>query len=306
MIHISEILSHYGLAERAPVTLIRESGDNVVYSIGNRSKAILRISKHLSPDEIGFENDALIHLERAHVHVPKIIPTIDGQRCVVVDGMPAVLFEFISGRHLTIDKDHHPTQEEAHNAGMELGALAAAGVSFVSDHPRTRSIATELERAMRDRDVFMDTFEGGRRFISEVEEALASFRSYTGPTGLIHNDFRPSNVLFGEQSDVVAILDMDWSCVGPLIKDLALAALEWSCPDRADVPDMSLLHAFVDGYDLRAPHKIEPTGELFTWIRYSALSDSCTYLCDLIGDPVAEKRITRSYMYRKFLYFSKL
>jgi len=87
---------------------------------------------------------------------------------------------------------------------------------------------------------------------------------------------------------------------------LALAVVEWSFPDSRAEPDWELFDAFLAGYNSVAKTKYEKGILLYSWIKFSILSDACTYFCDLADNADSTKKITDSYMYRKYLFFKKL
>jgi glycosyltransferase involved in cell wall biosynthesis/Ser/Thr protein kinase RdoA (MazF antagonist) len=304
---IRGILPHYGFKEDGIIVLIRESADNLVFKIEDGDKkAILRISKRLHFDDIRFEYEAMQYLKKNGVQTPELIVTDQGELYVDIDGSVAVMLKFIEGKHCQIDKDHLPSEVLAHNAGRELGKLSRVGFGFRTDSTRHRNIFTELNRAVAMADIFERDFEGGKEFIAQVREAITFAERSTSEQGLIHNDYRAGNVFFDDSDQVCGIIDFDWACQGPLVKDLALAIVEWSFPDGAAAPDQAIFDAFLEGYNSESTHKWSVRdGELNSWIRFATLSDACTYFCDIASDPNSTKRAIRSFMYRKYLFFSR-
>jgi len=119
----------------------------------------------------------------------------------------------------------------------------------------------------------------------------------------VHNDYRPGNVFFGGDK-VSAILDFDWSCKGPAIKDVAHALCEWSFPDAAKRHWQDVFDTFLKGYNQMAKNKIKLDNNLYRWICFSCLSDTATYFTDFANENTF-KKIASSYMYQKFLYFGR-
>jgi len=297
---ITEILKGYDLAETTPVTLLRESSDNKVFVIGQKNKKILRISKKLPAEDIKFEYEAIKRLADGGIPVPKWLVTKSGDLYTLIDGKVAVLFDFLEGHHIEVT----PTSTQAFNAGKGLGFMSNTASGFTS--LRSRNIFSELERAVALANIFVEQFEGGKEFIDQVKEALVFGKNQTEVEGFIHNDYRPSNVFFDDENEFAGIIDFDWSCIGPLVKDLALAVVEWSSPDGSTEPNFKIFDSFLDGYNSAANYKWLKGEKLYSWIKFATLSDTATYFCDRIEDPNLEKRITRSYMYKKYLFFSKI
>ncbi len=303
---IKKALQDYNLDEISPITLLRESGDNLVYVIGEKDKKILRISKRLPIEDIKFEYEATEFLLKGGVTVPKWLTTKTGDFYTLIDSNVAVLFDFIEGHHIEVDKDHLPTQTQAYNAGKGLGLMSNASASFTSTSLRKRNIFSEFNRVISMSEIFINKFEGGQEFVDQVKEMIKFGKNQNESAGFIHNDYRSSNVFFNDSDGLVGIIDFDWSCIGPIIKDLALAVVEWSFPDGATEPDFKIFDSFLDGYNSIANNKWQKDEKLYSWIKFATLSDASTYFCDLADDPDSTKRIIKSYMYRKFKFFSDL
>ena len=302
---IEKILDNYDLIEKKPINFLRESADNFVFVIGRVNKSILRISKRLPINDVIFEMELLKHLDSKGVPVSRVIKNKDGLPYSLIDASVCVIFEFMDGVHIKIDKDHLPTKIQAFNAGKNLGLFAEAAKDFIPTSERRRDVFMELNRVLSHEEYFTKNFEGGPEFISQVKEALKFGMSKKGKMSVIHNDYRPSNVFFNSADSVVGLIDFDWACVGPSIKDLALAIVEWSFPDGSDNPDMNIFDEFLSGYNSVVSNKIQKDENLFRWITFTTLSDSATYFCDLVEDRNSTKRVIRSFMYRKYFYFKK-
>lgn len=304
---LEKILNQYNISEVAPIEMIRESGDNHVYTIGNKEKNILRVSKRLPIEDVQFEYEVLQHLSKNNFPVPAWIKTKDGNFYASTEDIEvAVMFGFLEGYHVSINKENLATKEQAYTAGRALGTMAEIGKTFKPSSTRTRNIFSELERAIENEETFKRDFEGGEKFIVEVKQAIKFGKENKLPVGLIHNDYRAGNVFFKNDKEINGVIDFDWSCVGPLIKDLALGVLEWSCSDGRTEPDFNIFDAFLDGYNSVSKEKYIKGKELHSWIMFAALSDTATFFCDRLNNPEQKKSINYSYMYHKYLFFSKL
>ncbi len=302
---LKNIIGQYDLKDAAKLKFVRESSDNIVYSIGSSNKKILRISKRLPAEDIKFEFDVFEHLSKNNFPIPKWNKTKNGKIFVQNKDNVAVLFDFLDGYKAKVDKDNLPNKNQCHTAGKNLALMHNLGLNFKSDSSRKRNIFSELERAIERKDIFTDQFEGGKEFVEQVKEVVEFAKNDKSTTGLIHNDYRPSNVIFKNDNEISGVIDFDWSCNSPLIKDLALAAVEWSFPDGRTEPSWELFSAFLEGYNSVANNKYEKGSLLYSWIKFATLSDACTYFCDLADDTESAKKIMKSYMYRKYLFFCK-
>ncbi len=303
---VQKILDQYDIPEILPIKMIRESGDNKVYQIGEKNKKILRLSKRLPIEDVKFEYEALQHLYLNSFPVPAWIKTQEGNFYATSEDVEvAVIFDFLEGYHVVIDRENLPTKDQAYTAGRALGQISEIGKSFTPSSARRRNIFIELERVVQNENVFKKEFEGGEDFVVQVKEAIKFGRESKSPVSLIHNDYRAGNVFFKTDQEISGVIDYDWSCIGPSIKDLALGVLEWSFPDGRTKPDLEIFDSFLDGYNSVSAIKFSKGKELFSWIKFAALSDVSTFFCDRLSNPELKKKIAYSYMYLKYLYFSK-
>ena len=301
---ITETLSKYSLAENEPVALLRESSDNIVYMVGNTDKKILRVGKKTALTEVAFEHDVLERLENNSVPVPAWVLTKSGDICAqTTDGRVAVVFGNVPGYHASFDGELS-TNKHAFSAGQILGLIARAGEDFVPQHSRTRTVYSELEKALTHEKEISTYLEGGAQFIKEVRSIIELTKRYVTPEGLLHNDYRPGNVFFSDPENISGVIDFDWSCMGPLIKDVAHGAMEWSFQDGESEPNQETFSRFISGYNSSAKRPFTDQVEIYLWAMQAALADTATYFCDRLGTDSSIRRVSSSFMYRKFLYFS--
>jgi len=306
--NLTNIIKQYNLNESVSLQLIKESADNIVCSVGDKNKKILRISKRLPIGDIEFEFAIFEYLSKNNFLVPKWNKTKDGKIFARNGNTIAVLFDFLDGYQVKVNKDNLPNKNQAYVAGKNLALLHNIGLNFKSDLPRKRNIFSELKRALGKNKIFISGLEGGKEFIKQVEDAIEFGEEDKSINGLIHNDYRPGNVIFKNDNEISGVIDFDWSCNGSIIKDLALAVVEWSFPDGRIKPDKELFDEFLAGYNSVAKTKYEKGILLYFWIKFTTLSDACTFFADANEGQYSDKvinNVDQCYMYQKFLYFLK-
>lgn len=306
--NLTNIIKQYNLSEPVNQRLIRESADNIVYSVEGKDKKILRISKRLPIEDIEFEFAIFEHLSKNNFPVSKWNKTKDGKIFARSRDTIAVMFDFLEGYQVKVDKDNLLNKVQVYTAGKYLALMHNASLGFKTDSPRKRNILSELERVISVRQIFIDKFEGGKDFLKQVEDAVKFGGEDKSTIGLIHNDYRPGNVIFKSDDEISGVIDFDWSCVGPVVKDLALAVVEWSFPDGRTEPSIELFDAFLAGYNSVAKTKYEKDVLLYSWIKFTTLSDACTFFADVSEGEYSDKvidNIGQCYMYKKYLYFNK-
>lgn len=302
---IEQILTLYPFDSSYAPTLLKEGIDNDIYVFKNisGSRAVLRISKRDVTETIEFETKLLCHLFEHQAPVAELLPTRNGDLWGVIDGIVVVAFRFVPGTTLLVENNAKPDTRYACTTGGALGRLHTAGLSFTYDDSKRRTIFTEYERALLRRNSIVK-LEDGPEFLTTIESYLKWAREYKGDIGIIHNDFIPSNILFNKFS-VSAVVDFDWSCRGPLIKDLGIALAEWSLPDGLDRHWEDIFKAFLEGYNTTSPDKILADADLYKWICFSCLSDACTFFADLLKKDSRVTNVMQCRRYKKFLYFDK-
>lgn len=286
---------------------LRESSDNFVFLVSsNECKYVARFSKKTTEQDILFELEFISNLRKNAFPAPEIIPTTSGDNfCLYEGSFICVLFRFYEGK--SVDKNIPNMMDYVTLAGENLGNLHTLTENMALTMPRNRTILSELERVIEKKGVFISEFNNGELFIKEVEWAISFSRQENdSKKGIIHNDYRIHNLLFKNSSTIKVILDFDWSCPGPLIKDVALALVEWSFFDGDRQPKLDIMETFLNAYNKTAPLKLSLDKRLYDWMKFSCLSDTATYFCDRIGSENLKKDINKSYMYQKYKYFYQL
>lgn len=252
-------LAFWGLQD-SPTTLIA-ARENRVYRVdAPGGPLVLRLHRagYRSRAELASELDWMAELSRQGVRVPEPIPTLQGDRCVEVNGRLADILTFLDGQPLmsaghwaeTFPPEHSASQigktlADLHTlsdrwkrpAGFSRPHWNAAGLVGPTplwgrfwENPHLTASQRTLFTAFRDR----------------AEQDLAAF----GPAldyGLIHADAVPENVLVSP--DGVFLIDFDDGGFGFRLFDLATAANRL---DRHD-PTGRTSARFLQGYQDRRP-----------------------------------------------------
>ena len=304
---MKELLRQYGIPETAGTNLIRDTDYNAVYLVNGDLPKILRISKRLNEEDIYFELDVLRYLSQNSFPTAIWYPTKKNQPFAKTrDGRIGTLFEYVKGDHVEISPREKPDKTLVHEAGKTLGNLHSLTIDYSPEHVRSRNIYTEFDRVLKNSDQFSAYFEGGEDFVEQVQQMVDFAKGQQTKSGVINNDYRVGNVFYNTDGRVIAVIDFDWACVGPLVKDLALGLVEWSFPDGADKPWNDLFVEFLNGYNKNAPEKWELDNNLRSWIMFACLSDASTYFTDLMKDPNNAKKSLGSFMYNKYLFFKDI
>ena len=304
---ISKILNNYNI-KNAKVSLIRETLYNNVYKIIQRDEEyVLRIGSHINKEDVIFETELLSYLFENKFPCPRVFKTKNEQSFLEIDSKIAVLFSFIKGVHIEVSKNILPTPEQVFQVGKNLALFHnLTNNKFNSSAVKRRTLVTEINRVINNKDKFVLHYENDNTFIPLLEEIINYIKNTNDKIGIVHNDLRYHNIFFNDDNNtIIGIIDYDWSCPGQIIKDVAHTALEWSFPDGNEAPNMDLFNACIEGYNSLAEIKVSINNTLYYWVVISAIADASTYFMDRIDINNPIKKKLSSYMYQKALYFNK-
>jgi Ser/Thr protein kinase RdoA (MazF antagonist) len=286
--------------------IFRDGPDNTIWSVfGGSERYMARFSKRDVSKDIKFETSWMEILSRSGVPVAELVKTVSLEDFAFIDSTSVVVVSrYIEGKHLSFSDDKNTFLKATRNAAVALAKMHNVSTEKSIDLPRSRSVLFEFQRIIDQRDLIAEKIPGGNGLVKEVENAIKWISEQKTPLVLIHNDFRIGNVLFDNFYAVKAILDFDWSCMGPAIKDVAHSLAEWSFPDGAPKHDEEIFSAFLESYNKETREQVKRDSDLFKWISISCLSDACTFIIDRLKDGQI-KPANYSYMYLKSVYFLK-
>ncbi|REF36394.1 phosphotransferase enzyme family protein [Thermasporomyces composti] len=207
-------------------------------------------------------------LRDAGMPIPALIPTIDEQPWISVDGRLVEVEEYVA-------HDAHMDTWTRLDAGMPLlgrihATLAGVGASTETRYPdfanavdATDALATTARGVARIRSWGDSVRRDVQRMCDEAEELadiVAAAEAASPPTRrqLVHGDFWDNNVLF-RCGNVAAVIDFDFLGHRPRVDDLALtlffADLTLTPPEDERIP---LLRRLVDRYESGLDHPLAP------------------------------------------------
>jgi homoserine kinase type II len=193
----------------------------------------LRVNEGKRDEDVAAEAELVHRLREGGLPTPEVLRTRSGEWFTRAHGKPATLFPWTDGR----EAEPHPDRPETMRVvGRALALLHRAGARLqAASLPRNHYALDELERRL-------GSFAGDARLAEIVpaltaELARARKRSATAfPSGLIHQDLFPDNLLVDASGALVAVLDLEQATYGRYVYDLAVAATSWCWDGRAHPP----------------------------------------------------------------------
>jgi len=182
----------------------------------------LRLNEGKRDEDVAGEV-ALVDRLRAHgLATPEIVRAQDGRAIVQAAGRPVTLFPWLDGR-------------EAHPDAKDPATVALAGAALAQLHRAGWGMrAEELPRnhySLEALSARLESFADDLR-VADIVPALRyeldrARRRRTLPSGLIHQDLFPDNVLVDGGGALVAVLDFEQATWGMYVYDLAVAINAW-------------------------------------------------------------------------------
>lgn len=244
--------------------------------------------------EFNTENLARIleHFLARRLPVPRPLRTQEGSSSKPLMARQAMLVSWLSGKPAS-----QPNEKHCKLAGQVLARLHVAGQDLENigknlfgagswrDYFETFRDRLELESASASRTVAKELDFLDRNWPSDL------------PSGLVHADFFPDNLLF-EKGAVSGVLDFYYACEDFFAYDLAIALTAW-CGRAEEWPHRALTRSFLGGYESARSIKTSERRALPILLRGACLRVALTRLDDWIATPknaMVKKKNPMEYM----------
>ena len=164
-----------------------------------------------------------------------------------LNGRPAAIVEWLTGAWLRA-----PSADELAQAGAALAEFHLKAADFAAR--RANPVGPAQWRALLNRSAPAAATAEDRDLVSACRAALDRIGDpFAGdlPSGAIHADYFPDNVLF-DQGKLSGVIDFYFGCDGPFAYDLAIALTAWGFNgDGWEIPGAA--DAFRRGYEAVRP-----------------------------------------------------
>jgi homoserine kinase type II len=265
---LGDVVSLTGVAEGVENTNFRLETTTGVY-------ALTLFEKRVDPDALPFYLGMMEHLAARGAPAPAPQRMRSGEVIGVLNARAAAIVQWLPGAWLRT-----PGLSDQRTAGRMLAEMHRAIRDFPMTRPNALGPSSWRElidvcafRAKGDDAVFLSQIE------AEYAELLAAWPR-TLPSGVVHADYFPDNVLFSD-GKITGVIDYYFACTDFFAYDLAIALNAWGFkPDGS--PDAAALSAFLAGYESVRPLSPEEAQALPILCRGSAVRFTLTRLHDLL------------------------
>jgi homoserine kinase type II len=217
---LENFLGLYGIG--APLTFkgIAEGVENSNFFLRTEEGAFILTlyEKRVQAGDLPFFLGLMEHLSARGIACPLPVRQSGGALFGALNGRPAALLTFLNGVSL-----RHPDAEHCAAAGAALAALHEAGSGFALQRPNAlgpqgwRDLAAKVAGGA----------DGVEKGLGElIQTALALPWPHGLPSGVIHADLFPDNVLF-MNGQVSGVIDFYFACNDAFAYDLAVLLNAW-------------------------------------------------------------------------------
>ena len=275
----AEFLRAYDIGTLAELTGIRQGVENSNYYLStNKGRFVLTLyEKRVAEEDLPFFIALMEHLAQKNLPSPLPIKTTQGRALNHIAGRPAALTSFLYGRAVT-----RITSTECAALGKALASMHVA----VSDFKMKRVNSLSLPGWEK---LFLLTKERANEVYSGLADILGSELAYLKahwpknlPSGIIHADLFPDNVLF-DGAQLCGLIDFYFACDDFFAYDLAICLNAWCFESNNGAFNITKARALMAGYEAVRPLTKEEKEALPLLSRGSAIRFILTRLYDWIN-----------------------
>ncbi|MCK5556239.1 MAG: homoserine kinase [Alphaproteobacteria bacterium] len=280
--HISEedlkqYLTLFDIGELVSFEGIADGVENTNYKlVTTQSMYVLTLfEKRTKAEDLPFCINFIEYLRSKGIPCPTIIKSRSGEKTVPFQGKPAIIATFLEG-----DWPQHIEEFHATNIGSTLARMHLAGEKFEMHQNNGISLPVwkKLIASCGDK---ADSIEPGLfLFLQKELEYLEKNQPHDIPSGAIHTDLFPDNVLFTGQK-LTGVLDFSFSCTEAFVYDLMMTLNSW-CFTSTGMQDTKKSAALLNAYQKERPLTTQELEALPYFGRAAALRIVSTRLYDML------------------------
>lgn len=268
---IGRLLSYKGIAEGV-------ENSNFMLHTDTDPYFLTLYEKRVDPDDLPFFLGLMEHLAENGINCPLPVHRNDGKIIGELAGRPAALITFLEGLSV-----RRPTTAHCRSVGEALANLHLAGRAFPGKRSNALSISDWRPLWEKSR-IGADQVEKGLQ--DEIEADLSELESQwpvSLPTGIIHADLFPDNVLFlGDERP--GLIDFYFACNDVFAYDISICLNAW-CFEKDYAFNLTKSTALLAGYQNVRSLEAAEIDALPLLARGSALRFMLTRLFDWLNTP---------------------
>ena len=268
---VGELLSYKGIAEGV-------ENSNFLLHTTSGSFFLTLYEKRVAKDDLPFFLGLMAHLAGHGISCPQPVKMRSGETLGTLAERPAAIIDFLEGVW-----PRKPSVAHCSAVGQALAKMHLAGRDFAMSRANALSVSgwRPLFEAAESR---ADELQHGLRTLltAELDHLEKSWPKHL-PSGVIHADLFPDNVLFlGER--VSGIIDFTFACNDMLAYDVAICLNAW-CFESDYSFNVTKARAFLNAYGRERQLSDAEQNALPLLARGAALRFLLTRLVDFLNVP---------------------
>ncbi|AHA27535.1 homoserine kinase [Candidatus Liberibacter americanus] len=239
---LKSFIEEYKIGKLNSVEPIIDGIENSNFTINTSTgKFILTIyEKRLNENDLPFFIGLLNHSIENGLKCPKPIPRNDGKIYGILSGRPANIFSYIKGKSLNEINNNHCKE-----VGKILAIMHQKTKNFKAH--RKNDLSLPEWKILWKKCLIYDIDDHLKKEIDYELDFLKNFWPKNLPTGIIHADLFPDNVLFCK-NHIAGLIDFYFACNDFLMYDFAVCFNAW-CFNKDNAYDQSKGKAIFEGYN---------------------------------------------------------
>jgi len=284
---LGSFLQKYDVGQAISFKGIAEGIENSNYLLDTTSdRFILTLyEKRTNAADLPYFLGLMSHLATKGLPAPLPISDTAGNALQTLAGRPACMISFLQGVSTACIGESHCAE-----VGTALAHMHTALADYSPNRTNSMGLGAWAEIINMVKDE-ADSIEPGLKNLIEAEYAFLQAHWPTGlPTGTVHADLFPDNVLF-TGGKITGLIDFYFACTDMLALDLAICINAW-CFDDAHAFDAPRAKRLVEMYDTYRPLTPAELDALPVICRGAALRFLLTRLYDWLN-PVKDAVVSR-------------
>jgi homoserine kinase type II len=277
---LADFLIPYGIGDLLSYKGIAEGVENSNYLL-HTSKGYFFLTlyeKRVAVKDLPFFLGLMAHLATHRINCPQPVVTKSGEALGTLAGRPAAIIDFLEGVW-----PRRPNAAHCAAVGEALAKMHLAGADFSMSRPNALSVTgwrPLFDQAAKRADSVQ---HGLRNLLSAELDHLEQHWPVSLPTGVIHADLFPDNVLFlGEK--LSGLIDFYFACNDMLAYDVAICLNAW-CFEIDHSFNVTKARAFLGAYTRERKLSIAEQQAFPLLARGAAIRFLLTRLVDWLNVP---------------------
>jgi homoserine kinase type II len=277
---LGALLERYRIGRLLALKGIAEGVENSNYFLETDAALFILTlyERRVTPKDLPFFLGLMEHLAQRGVKCPTPVRDRDGLVLQNLSAKPAAIVTFLPGYSLQRPKPQH-----CRALGEVLATLHEAGLGFKLKRENALSLPGWLNLAAAIGGVADKIAPGMSASLAKALDALSRDWPSDLPSGVIHADLFPDNVLFLNDA-VSGVIDFYFACNDLLAYDLAICMNAW-CFERDGSFNVTKARALFNGYNSVRALEAKELSALPLLARGAAIRFFLTRLYDWYNTP---------------------